>query len=234
MKRSVSLPILNALLLCAAVVVEARERPSFRQVEDKPGLPRVLLIGDSISMQYTLRVRELLEGTANVHRPARNCRSTRQTLAELDAYLGKGRWDLIHFNWGIHDLTHLTPARKAAPPPEGTPQVPLEEYEQNVRTLVARLKRTGARLIWASTTPIGQRAEAKGYRRDRDVAAYNAAAGRVMGSEGVATNDLYAAVKPRAEELLKDGVHFSPEGAQLLARAVAQAIGKELGATPSR
>lgn len=232
--RPVSMPIFPALLLCAAVAAEARNRPSFRQVEDKPGLPRVLLIGDSVSMQYTLQVRELLGGTANVHRPARNCRSTRQTLAELDAYLGKMRWDLIHFNWGIHDLTHLTAARKAAPPPEGRPQVSLEEYEQNVRTLVERLKRTGARLLWASTTPIGQRAEAKGYRRDRDVVAYNAAAGRVMRGEGVATNDLYAAVKPSAEELLKDGVHFNAKGAQLLARAVAQAIGRELGATPPR
>ena len=232
--RPVSLPVFTALLLCAAVVAEARGHLSFQQVKDTPGLPRVLLIGDSISMQYTLQVRKLLDGRANVHRPARNCRSTRQTLAELDAYLGKGRWDLVHFNWGIHDLTHLTSSRKAAPPPEGRPQVPLEEYEQNVRTLVKRLKRTGARLIWASTTPIGQRAEVKGYRRDRDVVAYNAAAGRVMRSEGVATNDLYATVKPRAEELLKDGVHFNAKGAQLLARAVVEAVGKELGATPPR
>ena len=58
--------------------------PTFVQVEDVPGLPRVLLIGDSISMQYTFPVRELLEGKANLHRPAGNCRSTRQTLEELD------------------------------------------------------------------------------------------------------------------------------------------------------
>ena len=205
-----------------------KNHPSFVQVEDVPGLTRVLLIGDSISMQYTRPVRKLLEGKANVHRPARNCRSTRQTLEELDEYLGKGRWGVIHFNWGIHDLTHLNQEGKAAPPPQGKHQVPLEEYKRNVRTLVLRLKQTGARLIWASTTPIGSRSESKGFRRDQDVVAYNAAAAEVMQAEGVIINDLYSLVKPRAEKLLGDGVHFTPKGSTVLAEAVTAAIRKAL------
>src|SRR5262245_3404417 len=48
------------------------------QVEEDPRLPRVLLIGDSISMGYTPAVRKLLEGKANVQHPPENCRSTRQ------------------------------------------------------------------------------------------------------------------------------------------------------------
>ena len=47
------------------------------QIEDVPGLPRVLLIGDSISLGYTLDVRELLTDKANVHRPPANSASTR-------------------------------------------------------------------------------------------------------------------------------------------------------------
>ena len=41
----------------------------FEPIQDNPALPRVLLIGDSISIGYTLPVRELLDGRANLHRP---------------------------------------------------------------------------------------------------------------------------------------------------------------------
>src|SRR5689334_20512700 len=41
-------------------------------VKDRPGLPRVLLIGDSISVCYTPATREELKGEANVHRIPEN------------------------------------------------------------------------------------------------------------------------------------------------------------------
>ncbi|HEX5104900.1 MAG TPA: SGNH/GDSL hydrolase family protein, partial [Pirellulaceae bacterium] len=50
--------------------------PAYAQIEDVAGLPRVLLIGDSISIGYTVAVREELKGKANVHRPATNCGPT--------------------------------------------------------------------------------------------------------------------------------------------------------------
>ena len=37
--------------------------PAMVEIQDVPGLPRVLLIGDSISIGYTLPVRGLLQGT---------------------------------------------------------------------------------------------------------------------------------------------------------------------------
>jgi len=55
-------------------------------------------------MGYTLRVREFLKGVANVHRIPENGGSTRDGLQKLDRWLGTGKWDLIHFNWGLHDL----------------------------------------------------------------------------------------------------------------------------------
>jgi len=70
----------------------------------KAGLPRVLLIGDSVSVGYTLAVRKELEGKANVHRPPSNCGSTKIGMRDLDKWLGVGKWDVIHFNWGLHDL----------------------------------------------------------------------------------------------------------------------------------
>jgi len=59
--------------------------PALQPIQDIPGLPRVLLIGDSISEGYTLPVREMLNGLANVHRPPVNCGDTGRGLLLLDA-----------------------------------------------------------------------------------------------------------------------------------------------------
>jgi lysophospholipase L1-like esterase len=204
--------------------------PTLVQVEDVPGLPRVLLIGDSVSMWYTPPVRERLKGIANVHRPPVNCHTSRQILAELDGYLGDKKWDAIHFNCGGHDFSYRNNVTYA-PPPEGKITVPLDEYQKNLRLIVARLKKTGAKLIWASTTPMSEAYMQKGYRLEKDLFAYNAAAAAVMKEEGVPINDLYALAKPNAEKLLKDGVHFTPEGSEFLAKAVAAAVIQELPAS---
>src|SRR5205823_1155906 len=136
--------------------------PSLAPIEDQPRLPRVLLIGDSISMGYTLPVRAALAGKANVHRPAENCGPTSRGVERLESWLGQGHWDVIHFNFGLHDL------RMA----DGRLQVALDGYEQNLRTIVARLKRTGATLIWCSTTPVPEKSDPP--RKESDVLAYNA------------------------------------------------------------
>jgi lysophospholipase L1-like esterase len=201
--------------------------PAYIPIKDVPGLPRVLLIGDSISIQYTLPVRARLKGIANVHRPPDNCHHSRQILAELDAYLGDKKWDVIHFNCGGHDFSFRND-KTYAPPPEGKLTVPLDEYEKNLRLIVKRLKKTGAKLIWATTTPMSEAYMQKGYRRESELQSYNAAALAIMKEEGVAIDDLYALAKPNAEKLLRDGVHFTKAGAEFLAKAVAAAIRKEL------
>src|SRR5271168_1054472 len=68
-------------------------------IKDEPALPRVLLIGNSISIGYTLPTRKLLAGKANVHRIATNGGPTTNGLKNLASWLGAGKWDVIHFNW---------------------------------------------------------------------------------------------------------------------------------------
>ncbi|MBG89992.1 MAG: hypothetical protein CMO80_24265 [Verrucomicrobiales bacterium] len=211
-----------------AVPKKYLKRAEYAFVEANPALPNVLIIGDSISMRYTTGVQKALRGVANVCRAPDNCRSTRQTLEHIETYLGEVDWDLIHFNWGIHDLTHLGPDGRSAPAPKGSHQVPLKTYRANVNKLVARLKTTGARLIWATTTPIASKSEKTGIRRDRDVVTYNAAALTVVESRRIAVNDLYSLAKPKAESLFPDGVHPNSDGSRLLARAVASAIRAQL------
>ena len=199
--------------------------PSLAPVEDVAGLPRVLLIGDSISIGYTLPVREKLQGIANVHRPATNCRPTTTGLESLDEWLGDKPWDVIHFNWGLHDLKYMGPeGQNLADPSQPTShqQVPPEAYEANLRKLVARLKQTGATLIWRNTTPVPEGASG---RVVGDSAKYNAIAARIMQENGIQIHDMYAFVMPRADEImLKANVHFSREGYDQLAQQVAEVI----------
>jgi len=98
------LRILSLTLMMAAALGAQTPNPALQDVPDTPGLPRILLIGDSISIGYTIPAREQLQGTANVHRIPENGGPTTNGLKQLDAWLGSGKWDVIHFNWGLHDL----------------------------------------------------------------------------------------------------------------------------------
>lgn len=194
--------------------------PSLAPIEDVAGLPRVLLIGDSISMGYTLGVRKRLVGRANVHRIPTNGGPTKNGVARLEAWLGAGRWDVIHFNHGIHDLRFMD---------DGQRQVGPADYEANLRKIVARLKQTGATLIWATITPIPD-GELNPPRRFGSVAEYNAIAARVMRENGIRINDLNAHVTPRFAELQTPrDLHYQPAGYEFLAEKVAAEIQVVLG-----
>src|SRR5262249_23387958 len=65
-------------------------------VQDDPKLPRVLLIGDSVSRGYTQAARKALAGKANVHRAPENCGPTANGLNKLDVWLGDRHWKVIH------------------------------------------------------------------------------------------------------------------------------------------
>lgn len=213
--------------------------PEFAAITDDPKLPRVLLIGDSVSIAYTLEVRTLLAGLANVHRVPANCGSTKTALG----YYGLVRWlpdpnekwDVIHFNHGLHDLSYRfgddrdknDKGEYASPHNGGHPNVSLEEYEKNLRRIIARLKQTGAKLIFASTTPVPD-SEAQKYVKDSELP-YNAVAKRVMTEENIVWNDLWSLVKPRQAELQgKRNVHFQPEGSSVMAKQVAERIRAEI------
>ena len=200
--------------------------PAFAKVEDVPGLPRVLLIGDSISMGYQLAVRDELKGVANVHRPATNCGPTTRGVEQLDAWLGDGKWAVIHFNFGLHDLKYVDAQGKNAEPGQGKPQVSIADYEKNLETLVATMNKTGAKVIFATTTPVPAGSPA---RKLDDQKQYNEVALAVMKKHGVAIDDLHAFALPKLAEIqLPANVHFKPEGSKQLGQQVAAEIKKTL------
>jgi lysophospholipase L1-like esterase len=192
---------------------------AFAPVVDDARLPRVLLIGDSISIGYTPVVREMLRGVANVHRIPDNGGPTTRGLALLDEWLGSGRWNVIHFNFGLHDIAR----------PNGTTlRTTPADYEKNLRALVARLKATGVKLIFATTTPVPN-ARVNSGRKNTDVLICNNVAKKIMADAGIPVDDLYAVALPRLDEIqLKANVHYTPEGYRVLGAPVAAAIREQL------
>ena len=179
-------------------------------VQDDPKLPRVLLIGDSVSCGYTLATRKFLTGKANVRRAPENCGPTANGLKKMDIWLGDGKWDVIHFNFGIHDRA-----------------TPISDYTQRLEQLIERMGKTGAKLIWASTTPIPDDPAKK--QTAASIIERNQVAADVMKKHGIAIDDLFAAVTPRLAEVQNpNDVHFNASGSDFLGQKVADSIQKAL------
>ena len=223
------IPLMFAILVALPALglsqnAKARKPNPMAPIKDLPNLPRVLLIGDSISIGYTLPTRELLKGKANVHRIPSNGGPTIKGLEHIDAWLGEEKWDVIHFNWGLHDLKYMGPSGENLFSKEkgGKVQVPIEEYGKNLDRLVARLKRTRAKLVWRNTTPVPP--GSKG-RYVGDSIKYNAAAARVMIRHGIPTHDLFTMSKKRMKEImLPANVHYTKDGSEVLGGEVARVI----------
>ena len=175
-------------------------------VLDDPALPRVLLIGDSISHMYTDAVRKLMKGKANVHRAPANCGPTDTGLRAIDDWLDETsnkRWDIIHFNFGIHDRKKTAKA-----------------YAANLEKLVARLKNSGAVLVWARTTPFANDPNASAQ-----CTLLNETADAVMTRHGIKINDLYSTVAADLEKYISaDKVHFNQHGVKVQAEQVARVL----------
>jgi len=197
---------------------------------------RVLIIGDSISIGYTQLVRARLGDSAVVLRPMRsdgikaeNCEGTTKGVAEIDRWLtiNGGKFDIIHFNFGLHDLKRISPVTgQSSDNPEHPPQVNLDKYIEQLELIIARLQTTDSRLIFATTTPVPI-GKMRPHREPDDVVRYNVAAVKLMKAQGIEVNDLYSFSLPRLTDLQRpSNVHFTRVGSKVLAAEVVKAIQK--------
>ena len=182
--------------------------------DETKNLPRVLLVGDSICNGYQSDVRDRLKGKVNVsYWVSSYCVTSSAYLPLLEIYLDEAKYDVIHFNNGLHSLSQTT----------------LEAYAKGYRAALEliRRKQPQAKIVWCSCTPLndiyytGDRA-----RYVTKVSELNATAAKVVADFGVsATDDLFALCNPLdRKENWRDGCHFHPPAIAKQADQVAASV----------
>lgn len=218
-------------------VIESMEiypLPDPRTVDD-PKLPRVLVVGDSISMNYHDAAKTALEGVANYYRIEGNGGPSDRGVINMELWLGdytrKGlHWDVIQFNHGLHDLKQPYDKDNDT---WGNHQVAIEDYKKNLEKEIQILKRTGAKLIWCSTSPVPNSSHGAYARRKGEAIVFNKAAMDVISKyPEIQVNDLHKVVsEAKMLDPWRKGtdVHFWDRKLQtVLGNAVADAVTKAL------
>ncbi len=175
-------------------------------------MKNILLLGDSIRLGYMPKTAELFEGKANVYGPSDNSRSSSYTLMSIDRWLSElPKPDIVMFNNGIWDITRFNAV-------ENRPLTSLENYLDNMLRICRILKRTGATVIFATTTPLHPIKQTKNKTND-DILTYNKAAVEMLEKEGVIINDLNTPVWANYDRYIcDDGCHLSEDGIELCAK----------------
>jgi len=173
-------------------------------------LPRVLLVGDSVSNGYASHVSGLLKDKAHVDLLATSKSVCDPAfLLELTLATDGYKHAVIHFNNGLHGW-HLTDA----------------QYEGGLRRMVAMLRVLApqAKLVWGSSTSavtwpdkqLDPKANAVVLKR-------NEIAARVMTELGIPIDDLYAAIVGHCD-WHSDTLHFNQDGYAALAASVVKSL----------
>jgi lysophospholipase L1-like esterase len=208
---------MQALLLAAVILAAQPHRESIEWCDawlphmKDSDLPRVILIGDSITRGYYAAVEEQLKPRAYVARIATSkAIGDPALLKEIHTFLTQAKFDVIHVNIGMHGWDYTE-----------------AEYKQHLPALLKMLRKSApsAKITWAQTTPI---------RKDRDKGATNQRiqtrndiAKAFFDSNRIPINDLHALMLPHTN-LHSDDIHFNKEGSTQLAKQVAGEIEKQL------
>ena len=187
---------------------------------NKDDLPRVLLVGDSITRGYFAEVEKHLAGKAYCARlTTSKCVSDPSFADEVQLLLKHYRFAVIHFNNGLHGWGYTE-----------------EQYRDGlIKTVDAIRKQTGdAKLIWAATTPIRDRSDLKKFgERTERIRVRNKFAAEIMKERGIPTNDLFGLVEQHPAWHSGDGVHFNAKGKEAQGKQVAESVAEWLSAKES-
>ncbi len=208
--------LIPSFILTASCLAAAISLTNMSLVRGEP-LPKVLLIGDSIMQGYFSATQSQLAGKMAAYQPDPGSGQTREALWKSDSWVVQQDWDVIHFNFGLHDVY-----TESVGTPSGVPSVLIDEYEDNLNILVPKLLATGAELVWCSTTPSY---DSPAFR-ESDIVAYNAVAKTIMDSYNIPINDLHAFALPLLPGIQRSpgDIHYSSAGSALLAEQVAASI----------
>jgi hypothetical protein len=193
--------------------------------------PRILIIGDSISIGYTPFVKENLADQADVFHNPGNAQHSGTGLKKIEEWIGEGKWDIVQFNWGLWDLCYRHPDSKVQgnrDKANGDITFEVEDYVANLDSIVSILKtKTDAKLIFVTTTYVP---ENEAGRYEADAVKYNEAAKAVMNKHSIMINDIYHQSIPIHKKYGKgtDDVHYSEEGYEKLSELLTGFLKSEL------
>jgi hypothetical protein len=183
---------------------------------NETNLPRVLLIGDSITRAYYPDVEKRLTGKAYVGRLSSSAFISDPALLEqIKMVLAQYKFDVIHFNNGMHGWQHSE-----------------KEYEQAFPEYLRTIKKyaPNAKLIWANTTPLKvspPSSDNSTQATDGRIAERNVIAAKFMQAHGIPVEDLNTPMQGHPE-YHTDNVHFNDQGISIQADVVAADIEKFL------
>ncbi|MFK7642209.1 SGNH/GDSL hydrolase family protein [Neisseria oralis] len=185
----------------------------------------VYLIGDSVRLASEPYTRAALPD-AGIVSPSENCRSSHDVLQHIKQWTaGAAAGDIVHINCGLHDIRRDRGSNG--------PVADLETYRSNLTRIFDYLKKTGAKIIWADSTPFLESVHniVKSSRRYlADLKAYNRVADDLAKQYGFAINDLYSLMfrQGLTALMLCDGLHFNEFGSEMIGKAVAEAVSKQM------
>lgn len=174
-------------------------------------LPRVLLVGDSITYGYQERVRARLKGVCYIDYLSTSYAVDSKIYNELvTSFVKDSNYALVHFNHGLHGK-HMSK----------------RTYKSRVQKLLSKMS---AKVILATSTFVyhsgNKRADGSWMKRVRE---RNTAMQELAKEKGYALDDLYAvSVAIPKDKRAEDGTHYLSDGYEILADAVAESIKNNL------
>jgi hypothetical protein len=216
--------LLIILLIEVSVMVSegarAKENPLLEKIEwtdiwvtnaNQNDLPRVLLVGDSITRGYFAAVEKDLAGKANCARYTTSMfLANPDYLDGLKIILKSYRFSVIHINNGLHGWGYTE-----------------EQYRQSLPKLMDTVKKygKGAVLIWATTTPRRSKENPVQFAPDTDrVRERDRIAAEYMNQHGIEIDDLYSLVAEHPEYYGGDHTHFNAQGQAVEGTQVSEII----------
>ena len=176
---------------------------------------QILLLGDSIRMQYQPVVARMLADIAEISGPEENGRWSGYTLNSLRFWLPQlPSPDLVHWNCGLWDMGDDYQ--------EGRHFYPLDLYEETCHRICRVLRKVTGKpelpIVIATTTPTQ-------HGDHEDILRYNDVLKKVAVEENAMVNDLYAVVAPARETMIgEDHIHLNESGIAAVAEQTANVL----------
>ncbi len=204
----------------------------FLAAMSKP-LPKLFLIGDSISIQYGPYLEKYLQNLVVFERKqddgqaeksldvptGANGGDSRMVLAYLKIKVNDPGFspDILLLNCGLHDIKRDPETKKI--------QVGEEEYRQNLEEIVKLLKKKRIQLIWIRTTAVVDavhNAKQRSFHRySSDLEQYNKIADVICAKHRIPAIDLHGFTWKLGVEQFTDHVHYKEPARDLQAAYIA-------------